>query len=71
MVLDISSTEIASNWWIDISKWEGFTAILQVWSKLSNPSIVTRSNSLLELLENSYSYIDLINDNGNNNNSAR
>ena len=65
MVRDISSTPIASNWWTDFSTWKDFYGILRTGSKLAMHYIVTQINSQLELLENSMSYVDVIDDNGN------
>ena len=65
MVRDISSTPIASNWWTDFSTWKDFYGVLRTGSKLSMHYIVTKINSQLELLENSMSYVDVIDDNGN------
>jgi hypothetical protein len=65
IVRDISSTEIASNWWTDFSTWEDFSGILRTGTKLSMHSVVQEINSKLELLENNTSYVDLIEENGN------
>ena len=61
MVRDISLTEVASNWWIDISNWED----LMRFFKMLMPYIVTSLNSQLELFENSDLYVDMMDDNGN------
>ena len=65
MVRDLSSTPIASNWWTDFSTWKDFYGILRTGSKLPMHYIVTKINSQLELLENSMSYVDVIDDSGN------
>jgi hypothetical protein len=64
MVRDISSTPIALNWWTDFPTWKDFFWILRTGSKLAMHYIVTQI-SQLELLENSMSYVDVIDDNGN------
>ena len=65
MVRDLSSTPIASNWWTDFSTWKDFYGILRTGSKLPMHYIVPKINSQLELLENSMSYVDVIDDSGN------
>jgi hypothetical protein len=65
MVRDISLTPVASNWWTDFSTWDDFFGTLRAGTKLPMHSIVTNINIQLELLENSSSYLDLIDDNGN------
>ena len=65
IVRDISSTQIASNWWTDFSTWEDFSGILRTGTKLSMHLIVQEINSKLELLENNSSYVDMIDENGN------
>ena len=65
MIRDISSTPVIQKWWTDFSTWEDFYGILRVGTELTMHSIVTKINNQLALLENSVSYIDLIDDNGN------
>ena len=62
IVRDISSTQIASNWWSDFSTWEDFSGILRTGTKLSMHLIVQEINSKLE---NNTSYEDLIDNNNN------
>jgi hypothetical protein len=65
MIRDISSTPVIQKWWADFSTWEDFYGTLRSGTKLSMHSIVPKINNQLSLLENSVSYIDLIDDNGN------
>ena len=65
IVRDISSKELASNWWTDFSTWEDFSGILRTGTKLSMHLVVHEINSKLELLENNCSYVDFIDENGN------
>ena len=61
----MSLTPIASNWWTDFSTWKDFYGILRTGSQLTMHYIVRKINTQLELLENSMSYVDVVDDNGN------
>jgi hypothetical protein len=65
MIRDMSLTPIASNWWTDFSTWKDFYGILRTGSQLTMHYIVRKINIQLELLENSMSYVDVVDDNGN------
>ena len=65
IVRDISSTELASNWWTDFSTWKDFSGILRTGTHLSMHLIVQQIISKLKLLKNNCSYVDLIDENGN------
>jgi hypothetical protein len=65
MIRDISSTPVIQKWWADFSTWEDFYGTLRSGTKLSMHSIVPKINNQLSLLENSVSYINLIDDDGN------
>jgi hypothetical protein len=49
IVQDISSTQIASYWWTDFSRWEDFSGILSTGTKLSM-HFIQMSSSVLRVL---------------------
>ena len=59
-IRDISSTPVIQKCWADFSTWKVFYGILRSGSELSMHSIVTKINNQVTLLENSVSYIGLI-----------
>ena len=61
----IPSHPVTSNWWRDFSTWEDFKGLLHSGTKLSMHDVVSRINENLKLIQNSLSYIEWIDENGN------
>ncbi len=62
---DIPSNQVTSNWWRDFSTWEDFHSLLRSGAKLSMHGVVSKLNENLKLIQNSLSYIEWIDENGN------
>ena len=62
---DIHTNQVTSNWWRDFSTWEDFHSLLRSGAKLSMHDVVSKLNENLKLIQNSLSYIEWIDENGN------
>jgi hypothetical protein len=64
-ISDIPSDNVISNWWIDFSTWEDFHGIRRSGTKLPLHLVVSKMEKNLEMLINSSSNIEWIDENGN------
>ena len=64
-ISDIPSDNVISNWWTDFSTWEDFRGISRSGTTLPLHFVVSKIEKNLEMLTNSVSNIEWMDENGN------